>query len=150
MTSILALFILLIGGGALIARQVIDSQYYVGTSRGKIVIYRGLDQKLLGISLSSVYRRTEIPRSGITTASAQAIKQEPAGSLAEATRFVANIRKGYNSCQAAYKAVRYWQAHKPKSKPIIDKKTGKVIGHTHPKIPKKPPIPADCPPMPTH
>jgi PPM family protein phosphatase len=150
MTSIIALFVILVGGGAFIAHQVINSQYYVGTRGGKVVIFRGLDQKLLGFSLSHVYDRTDIPASGITSTSRQAIKQAPSGNLAQATHFVANIRKGYNTCRSAYAAVRTWQAHKPRSRPIISKKTGKVIGHTHPKIPPKPPIPADCPPMPAH
>jgi PPM family protein phosphatase len=150
MTSIIALFVILVGGGAFIAHQVINSQYYVGIRGAKVVIFRGLDQKLLGLSLSNVYQRTDIPASGITSTSRQAIQQAPSGNLAQATHFVANIRKGYNACQAAYTAVRSWQAHKPQSKPIISKKTGKVIGHTHPKYRPKPPIPADCPPMPAH
>ena len=150
MTSIIALFVILVGGGAFIAHQVINSQYYVGTRGGKVVIFRGLDQKLLGLSLSNVYQRTDIPASGITSTSRQAIKQAPSGNLSQATRFVANIRKGYNTCRSAYAAVTSWQAHKPKSRPIISKKTGKVIGHTHPKYRPKPSIPADCPPMPTH
>ena len=148
MTSILALFVLLVGGGALVAQQVINSQYYVGTSRGKVTIFRGLDQKLLGISLSSVYQRTNIPVSGITSTSAQAIKQEPAGSLAQANHFVANIRTGYNTCQAAYQAVRHWVANKPKPIPIRNKSTGQITGYRHPKYPPKPTIPGDCPPMP--
>jgi len=151
MTSILALFVLLIGGGAVVAHQVIDSQYYVGTSRGKIVIFRGLDQRLLGISFSSVYRTTDIPAAGITSASVQAIKQEPAGSLQDASRFVANIRKGYDSCRAAYAAVRTWQAHRPKPRTIKVKVNGKLVTRTvRPKYRPKPLIPADCPPMPAH
>jgi protein phosphatase len=148
MTSILALFVLLVGGGALVAQQVINTQYYVGTSRDKVTIFRGLDQKLLGISLSSVYQRTNIPVSGITSTSAQAIKQEPAGSLAQADHFVANIRNGYNTCQAAYKAVRQWVANKPKPIPIRNKRTGQITGYRHPKYPPRPTIPGDCPPMP--
>ena len=150
MTSIIALFVILVGGGAFIAHQVINSQYYVGIRGSKVVIFRGLDQKLLGLSLSNVYKRTTIPASGITSGSRAAIRQAPSGNLAQATHFVANIRAGYNACQAAYSAVRSWQAHKPKSRPIISKKTGKVIGHTHPKYRAKPPIPPQCPPMPAH
>jgi protein phosphatase len=150
MTSIIALFVILVGGGAFIAHQVINSQYYVGIRGGKVVIFRGLDQKLLGFSLSHVYKRTTIPASGITSTSRAAIRQAPSGNLAAADHFVANIRAGYNGCQQAYAADRYWQAHKPKPKPIIDKKTGKVIGHTHPKYRPEPAIPPECPQMPTH
>jgi PPM family protein phosphatase len=149
MTSIVALFVILVGGGALIANQVINSQYYVGIHGGKVVIFRGLDQKLLGWSLSSVYRPTDIPASGITSTSRQAIEHAPSGNLAQATHFVANIRKGYKGCQAAYRAVRTWEAHKPKSMPIRNRR-GQIIGHTHPKYPPRPTIPSDCPPMPTN
>jgi hypothetical protein len=148
MTSILALFVLLVGGGALVAHQVINSQYYVATSRGKVTVFRGLDQKILGISLWSVYQRTNIPVSGITSTSAQALKQKPAGNLAQANRFVANIRNGYNTCQSAYAAVRHWIANKPKPIPIRNKRTGQITGYRHPKYPPKPPIPGECPPMP--
>jgi PPM family protein phosphatase len=148
MTSILALFVLLVGGGALVAHQVINSQYYVATSGGKVTIFRGLDQKILGISLWSVYQRTNIPVSGITSTSAQALKQKPTGNLAQANRFVANIRNGYNTCQSAYAAVRTWIANKPKPIPIRNKRTGQITGYRHPKYPPKPPIPGDCPPMP--
>src|SRR5262249_31193669 len=150
MTSIIALFVILVGGGAFIAHQVINSQYYVGIRGSKVVIFRGLDQKLLGFSLSNVYRRTSIPASGITSTSRDAIRHAPSGNLAQANHFIANIRAGYNNCQAAYAAVTTWQDHKPKPQPIISKKTGKVIGHTHPKYRPKPPIPTDCPQMPTH
>ena len=149
MTSIIALFVILVGGGAFIAHQVINTQYYVGIRGGKVVIFRGLDQKLLGFSLSHVYHRTTIPASGITSASRAAIRQAPSGNLEQATHFIANIRAGYNACQSAYAAVRVWEANKPKPQPIISKKTGKVIGHTHPKYRAKPSIPSDCPPAPT-
>ena len=41
MTSILALFVLLIGGGVFFGHQYLNSQYYVGTSDGKVAIFRG-------------------------------------------------------------------------------------------------------------
>ena len=151
MTSIIALFVILVGGGAFIAHQVIDSQYYVGIRGGKVVIFRGLDQKLLGFSLSNVYRRTSIPAAGITSESRQAIQHAPSGNLAQATHFVANIRTGYNGCQAAYAAVTNWQVHKPKPHKITVRRNGKLVTETvTPKYRPKPPIPADCPPMPAH
>jgi PPM family protein phosphatase len=151
MTSIIALFVILLGGGAFIAHQVINSQYYVGIRGGKVVIFRGLDQKLLGLSLSNVYVRTGIPASGITSESRQAIQHAPSSNLAQATHFVANIRKGYNGCQAAYQAVRTWEAHKPKPRKVTVRKNGKLVTETvTPKYRPKPPIPTDCPPMPAH
>ena len=148
-TSLLALFVILIGAGLFVGYQYVHSQYYVGTKNGKVVIFRGLDQRIFWVSLSSVYRTTNLPVSGLPTQDVQAIHRLSSGSLSQANSLVSNVTRDYQACQQAYAAVRHWQETKPKSKPIIDKKTGKVIGHTHPQIPPKPRIPAGCPPQPS-
>ncbi|HEX6932475.1 MAG TPA: protein phosphatase 2C domain-containing protein [Streptosporangiaceae bacterium] len=147
MTSILGLFIILIGAGLFVGYQYVHSQYYVGTKDGKVAIFRGLDQQLFGVSLSSVYRTTAVPVTGLPTQDAAAIHRFSSGSLSQASSLVSNVSRDYQACQAAYRAVRHWAATKPTSKPIRNK-AGRIIGHTHPKIPPKPPIPAGCPPMP--
>lgn len=154
MTSILALFVLLIGGGLVVAYQYVHSQYYVGKSSGKVAIFQGLNQSLFGMSLSSVYTTTQIPISGVQVSDAQAITRSIArggtGSLAQAQLFVANIRKDYQACQAAYAAVQQWQAHKPKPfKKVIKGANGKpktILVTPHYR--KKPPVPAGCPQQP--
>jgi hypothetical protein len=148
MTSILALFVLLVGAGLVVGYQYVNSQYYVGTASGKVVIFRGLNQSLLGVSLHSVYRQTGVPVSGITSTDAAAIKQNTSGSLAEASRFAGNIKAHYQACVSARAAVRSWVQHKPKPVPIKSKKTGKIIGYTHPHYRPKPTVPADCPAAP--
>jgi serine/threonine protein phosphatase PrpC len=150
MTSILALFIVLIGVGLFIGYQYVQSQYYVGVSAGKVTVFRGLDQQIFGHSLASVYRKTGVPVSGLPAQDAQAVRRLTSGSLSQANSLVTNVSTDYQGCQNGYAAVRHWQATKPKPKPIFDKKTGKIIGHTNPKIPPKPPIPAGCPPMPSN
>ena len=146
MTSLLALFLVLIGAGLFVGYQYVHSQYYVGTKNGHVVIFRGLDQQIFGLSLSSVYRSTSLPVAGLKT---QAIHMLSSGSLSQANRLVSNITIDYRSCQQADAAVRHWQATKPTPKPIFNKKTGKIIGHTHPKIPPKPRIPVGCPLQPS-
>ena len=148
MTSILALFVLLVAAGLAVGYQYVNSQYYVGTANGKVVIFRGMDQTLLGISLHSVYRQTGIPVSGITSTDAAAIRQNSSGSLAEATRFAGNIRSHYKNCLAARAAVRSWEQNKPKPIPVKNKKTGKVIRYIHPHYRPKPTVPGDCPAQP--
>ncbi|MGI9005255.1 MAG: PP2C family protein-serine/threonine phosphatase [Streptosporangiaceae bacterium] len=148
MTSILALFVLLVAAGLVVGYQYVHSQYYVGTANGKVVIFRGLDQTLLGVSLHSVYRQTGVPVSGITTTDAAAIQQNSSGTLAEATRFAGNIRSHYQGCLAARAAVRSWVQHKPKPIPVKSKKTGKVIRYIHPHYRPRPTVPADCPAQP--
>jgi PPM family protein phosphatase len=145
MTSILALFLLLVAAGVVVGYQYVNSQYYVGTANGNVVIFRGLDQSLLGFSLHSVYRQTAIPVSGITSTDAAAIRQNSGGSLAEANRFAGNIRTHYKACLAARAAVRSWEQHKPKPITVRSKKTGKVIKVIHPRYRPKPTVPADCP-----
>jgi len=148
MTTLIALFVLLIGGGLIVGYEVVRSQYYVGESNGKVAIFRGINDKVLGVSLFSVYQPTNIPVSGITAQSAQELHSSNTGSLTMARQFLANIRKQYNTCQAAYAAVHNWLVHKPK--PI--KKKVRVHGQTRiktiiPKYRPKPSIPSDCPPQ---
>jgi hypothetical protein len=149
MTTLVGLFVVLSGAGIFVGYQYVHSQYYVGTKNGKVVIFRGLDQQIFGMSLSSVYQSTNLPVSGLMSTDVQAIHQLSTGSLSQAKTLVSNITDDYRKCQRAYAAVRHWEATKPQSKPIRSKKTGKIIGHTHPHIPPKPPIPGGCPPLPS-
>jgi PPM family protein phosphatase len=149
MTSILALFVLLLGGGLFVGYQYVHSQYYVGSRHGKIVIYQGLDQRLLGVSLSSLYRDTGIPLAGVPAQDVQAIKRTSGLSLTQASNLVANVRKDYQ-CQKAYAAVRRWKAGMPK--PVKKRVTvnGKTVIKTiTPHYRPKPPIPTGCPPQPS-
>jgi serine/threonine protein phosphatase PrpC len=150
MTSILALFVLLVGAGLFIGDQYVHSQYYVGIRHGKVVLFRGLDQRLLGISLSSPYQYTGIPVAAIPAQDVQAIHQNSAGSLTQASRLIANIRKDYATCQSARAAVRRWEAGKPKPVTKRVRVAGKIVTRTvTPHYRPKPPIPADCPPQPS-
>lgn len=56
----LVLLLALLGGGAAIAYRWSQRQYYVGTSDGNIAIYRGLDQHLPGLDLSSLYAEYDL------------------------------------------------------------------------------------------
>ncbi len=150
MTSILALFVLLVGAGLFIGNQYVHSQYYVGVRHGKIVLFRGLDQTLLGISLSSPYRYTGIPMAGIPAQDVQAIHQNSAGSLTQASQLITNIRRDYTTCQNARAAVRRWQAGKPGPVTKRVRVHGKLVTRrVTPHYRPRPPIPADCPPQPS-
>jgi len=146
MTTLIVLFILLIGGGLAVGYQIARSQYYVGDNNGNVAIFRGINDKVLGVSLFSVYQATDIPVSGITAAAAQELQRSDTGSLAMATQFLANIRRQYNACQAAEADLRNWLAHKPK--PI--KRKVRIHGQTRiktivPHYRPKPQIPSYCP-----
>lgn len=149
MTTLIVLFVLLIGGGLAVGYQVTRSQYYVGNNNGKVAIFRGINDKVLGISLSSVFQTTDIPVSGITAAAAQELSRSDTGSLAMAQQFLANIRKQYNTCQVAYANVRSWLAHKPKPIKVKRRINGRIVTRTiTPKYRPRPPVPSYCPPQP--
>ena len=148
-TSVLALLIVLIAGGLFIGYRITQSQYYIGASQGDVVIFRGLNQSVVGISLSSVAQRTGIPLAGVTSTDLPKIKAASiAGGLAAVQRSLATIRHDYATCQAADAAVRLWTAHKPKQSIKQVKVNGKLKSELLPRYRSRPPIPSDCPPLP--
>jgi serine/threonine protein phosphatase PrpC len=148
MTSILALFVLLVAGGLFAGYEYTQSQFYVGTHNGRVAIFRGLNQPFFGFSLSSVYATTDIPVSGLPRTDAQGIARSSTGSLAQAQKFVGNLHKAYQACQDAYTAVRVWEAGKPKPVTKTVKRNGRMVTRTiTPPYRPEPKIPAGCPPM---
>jgi serine/threonine protein phosphatase PrpC len=134
-TSALAVLVILIVGGAYAGWRYTQSQYYVGADSGKVVIFRGIKPKVAWVSLSKVYRQTDIPLAMIPSTDVQSIRSTiPASGLAEALRIVGNIRTDYMRCENAYSALSKWEKLKP------TKVKGKIV----PK-PPQPPIPPDCP-----
>ncbi|MEV4558830.1 protein phosphatase 2C domain-containing protein [Kitasatospora sp. NPDC049285] len=55
LAAVLALAVL--GGAGYFAWQWTQDQYYVGSDEGHVAVYRGLDQNLAGLKLSSVYQQ---------------------------------------------------------------------------------------------
>jgi PPM family protein phosphatase len=141
--SALVILIVLVVGGAYAAWRYTQGQYYVAAKDGKVVIYRGINQSVAGISLSSVAQRFDIPVSMLPSVEAnglQATITSPSG-LAGARRIVDSIRADYLRCHNAYVALHKWQQTPPKTvKTTVKGKT------TTKKVkPPKPTIPADCP-----
>jgi len=112
MSSILALFVLLVAAGLFIGYQEIRSQYYVGTDNGTVVIFRGIHQSVLGISLWSVDQPTGIPVSGLPASDVQGIGRTSYHGLAAAQRYVAGLRAHYVTCKQAFAKLAAWQQNK--------------------------------------
>jgi PPM family protein phosphatase len=147
-TSILVVLLLLIAGGGYAAWRYTQSQYYVGAVDGHVAIFRGVNESVAGMSLSSVYSRTDIPMSGVPASDVRQIQATiTASGRTDAQRIVANIRQGY-VCQQAFTAVREWQAGKPKPRRVKKKVHGKTVVTTIvPHYRPKPPVPGFCPPQ---
>ncbi len=125
-TSILVVLLVVVVGGGYAAWRYSQSQYYVGTDGHEVIIYRGVNQSVLGMSLSHVYRHTGIPMSHVPANDVTQVRGTiTAASLADAQKTVNNIRQQY-TCQQYNAAYATWLAHKPK--PVT--KTRKVGGKT--------------------
>jgi len=143
MTAVLAAFILLIGGGLLLVHQYAQSQYYIGTQNGNVAIFRGINQKILGFSLSSPYRSTNVPLSGLPVQDKGTVNSSLSGSLAYVTGTVDRITRDYRGCQRAYSRLAAWQASRGR------KITYRRHGHDYTRYvkPPRPRIPPMCPPQ---
>ncbi len=156
-TSILVVLILLIVGGGYAALQITRSQYYVDRDGQQVVIYRGIDQSVAGLHLSSIFQKTGIPISHVQGTTLQL--PTTSGTLSEAQHTVLNIRRTY-TCKQAGIAVQNWEKNKPKPSPSpsTSKKTTKktsrssrstrttkpTSGASKKPYPPKPKVPSYC------
>jgi len=148
-TAILVVLVVVILGGGFAAWTYTQHQYFVGASDGQVAIFRGVNQQVAGISLSSVYRRTGIPITQVTVDDRQQVMNTiTASSLPEADKIVSSIRQGVQKCQQADAAQQKYQAAKKK----YDQRLAayQALKHKHradkPTPPANPgPVPSNCP-----
>ncbi len=139
-TGILVVLLAVIAGGGFAAWKYSQSQYYVAADGGQVVIFRGINEKVAGLSLSSVYHRTGIPLAAVPADDRTRITAAiPANGLADAQRIVATVDKEVRTCRTAQAKLAHWQyevAHWPKP----------ARGHKPKPKPARPTVPPNCPP----
>jgi len=109
-TSLVVLLAVIIGGGYIAWRWTQDQYYVAANSKGQVVIYRGINQKIAGVSLSSQYQLTTLQLDQVPTNDQQNIKTAyGTGSLAQVQRIVDNISSAVKQCQQQYAALAAWQ-----------------------------------------
>jgi protein phosphatase len=160
--SLVALLLILIIGAGYAGWRYTQTQYYVGADAGHVAIFRGINQTLAGLKLSSIYRRTEIPLAAVPVTDQGPIRATiSATSLARAQSIVGNIRSDFQTCQNANKSFQAFQQkqsdytkaleaykkkhHQTTAAPVRNK-AGKIVA-TPPVKPAgtAPTIPSNCP-----
>ena len=85
----LAVVVVAILSALLVGYRWTQNHYFVGSNGSTVTIYRGVQQDLGPISLSSVYRETTVPISGLTNFSRSTLEKTiNASSLSDAERIV--------------------------------------------------------------
>ena len=110
-TTLLVVLALLIGGGLYGGWRYVEGQYYVGVENNNVAIFRGVNQDLLGISLSSPVQRTTLPISQVVPSNQSMIRQtigQP--SLSDARNLVGQIQSAVSDCRGKYEDLAVWQS----------------------------------------
>jgi protein phosphatase len=114
-TTLLVVLVLLIGGGLYGGWRYVQGQYYVGVQDGNVAIFRGVNQDLAGINLSSLVHRTSLPLTQVVASSRAMISQTiPASSLADAQRSVGELQQDVTQCQQKWQALAAWKVARDK------------------------------------
>jgi PPM family protein phosphatase len=108
-TSLVVLLAVIIAGGYIAWRWSQD-QYYVGAdSQGRVVIYRGVNQRIAGISLSRPYQVTGIKLAQVPAPYQQTVKAtDAATSLSDAQSIVTNVQNAVSGCLEQYTQLKDW------------------------------------------
>jgi len=149
-TSLVVLLAIVIGAGYFAWRWSQD-QYYVGADgSGHVVIYRGVNERIAGISLSHPYQTTAIQLAQVPSPYQQTIKStDAASSLHGAQAIVTNVATAVATCRQQYTALRDWAQQETAYRAALaafNKNTKKTAKDKPPKEPARPPQPAQsCP-----
>jgi serine/threonine protein phosphatase PrpC len=157
--SLIVLLLILIIGGVYLGWRYTQDQYFVGADGGQVAIFQGVNQTVAGVSLSHVYHRTDIPLAQVPSPYQGRIRATvSATNRASALAIVANVRKQYEACLAAYQAEAKYQtdlkayesrkaAYKKKWGDLNPHRLPKNRGTVHPPQfnEQQPTIPAGCP-----
>jgi serine/threonine protein phosphatase PrpC len=146
-TSILVILLIVIVGGGYAAWRYTQGQYYVGTDGRQVIIYRGVNERVLGMSLSSVYQQTGIPLTHVPANDLPQVRSTiTASSLADAQKTVSNIRQTI-TCDAYDAAYAKWAALPTTRKVTVTVKGKKEVRTEPVPRPAAPTTPQGCTPQ---
>jgi PPM family protein phosphatase len=144
------LLVLLLGGGAYGAWWYNQRQYFVGQQDGFVAIFRGTNQSIAGISLSSLVSRSALPVGQLGVSDQGAIAQTISkSSLTDARALVDSLQAQVSQCHQKWEALVSWQSAEVKYQQAVaaaQKRKSKIPPKGNPGA--MPPVPdaADCAP----
>jgi PPM family protein phosphatase len=119
-TSALVLLVILLGGGAYVAWYLNQQQYYVGVHNGYVAIFRGTNQSVAGIGLSSLLTPSTVKVSQLGTNDQNSISQTiPKGSVADAEALITQLQSGADTCHTQWTALAAWQTQEIKYQNVV-------------------------------
>jgi protein phosphatase len=140
-TMALVVLAVVVIGGAYGAWDYTQHQYYVGTSQGQVTIFKGVNQRVAGVSLSSVYSRTSITEKQVPPQELQMIQSTiSATSLSDAHRIVGQLQSQDAVCKTAYTGRNDWVKQQAAAAAAA-----KATKKPKPAASPEPTIPSDCP-----
>ncbi len=109
-SAALVLLVLLVGGAGYGFWRYNQSQYYVGEQDGFVAIFRGTNQSLAGISMSSLVQRTTLSVSQLTSGDQASVTQTISqGSVNNAELVVDQLKTHAADCQQQWSSLAEWQ-----------------------------------------
>jgi serine/threonine protein phosphatase PrpC len=145
-TGALALLVILVAGGGYGFWRYNQNQFYVGVDKnGNVAIFRGTNQSLLGINLSSLYSESTLKANMLTTSDQAALTQTISQSSADAAHQKINQLAGEaRQCQQTYQELATWQRGNVAYQNYLTAKAAAAKSHAHAPTPV-----ANPGPMPT-
>ena len=128
-------------GGGYGAWEYTQHQYYVGTSQGHVTIFRGVNQRVAGVSLSSVYSRSSLTEAQVPPQELQMVRGTiTATNLSDAHRIVGQLQSQADVCKTAYGSRNDWVTQQAAAAAAA-----KASKKPKPSASPEPTVPTDCP-----
>ncbi|HEX6448469.1 MAG TPA: hypothetical protein VF060_03305, partial [Trebonia sp.] len=110
-SGVLVLLVLVVGGGLVAGWQYVRGQYYIGVQAGHVAVFRGVDQAVAGISLSSLAQ--SYPNLAVaqldSDSQAQVSQTISYSSLQDAQSVIQRLQQQVTQCRQGYQALAAWQ-----------------------------------------
>ena len=94
LVGVAMVLVVLVAGGSYVAWSSVQGQYYVASDNGQVVIFQGMNDKVLGQKLSHLKERSDLKVEDLTPSAQSSVKRtiDNLSSLDKARRTITNLR----------------------------------------------------------